>query len=148
MALEESEGEGGLRSLRGDFFGDVVDDFFQAFLDLRAHGNDLQFWKAGLEGFEVLCGFRQVHFVGNNACRLGSESGIVEAEFLAQRLVVVDRVSPFAARHIENKKEGFAANNVPQELVAQTAIFMSAFDQAWDVCHRDTPVFGKINDPH
>ncbi len=135
-----------LLTLRRDFFCDILDHFIQAFLDLGADGNDLEFWETGLEGLEIVFGLRQVHFISNDARRLGCERGIVEAKFLAERLVIVDRVPALAARHVENEEEGFATNDMSQELVTQTAVFMRAFDQTRDVRHGGAAVFRKVND--
>ena len=130
----------------GDFFCDILDHFIQAFLDLGADGNDLEFWEAGLEGFEVLFGLMKVHFISNDARRLGCECGIVEAQFLAERLIVVNWIPAFAASHVEDKEEGFAANDVAQELVTEAAIFVGTLDQTGDVRHGGATVFRKVND--
>lgn len=125
-----------------------MDDLVEAFFDLRRDRNDLELWKASLKDLHVFFRLRQVHFIGNNARRLGCERGVVETEFLAERLVVVNRVPTLATCHVEDEEERFATNDMTQKLVPKTAILVSAFDQTGDISHGHAPVFGELDDAY
>lgn len=120
-------------------------DTFHSLSKFGAGLDDFEFWKTSGEGLKIFSGSWHIHFVGDDARWFGDQRGIVEPQFLAEALVIIDRMTPFTARHVDDIEKCLTANDMSQKFMAKAAIFMRAFDQAGNVCHRGAAEIRQIN---
>ena len=158
MHLRQALGHGGLdvrsgslRALIGRAFDrgpELIAEFLDTFLRVAGDRNH-HVLHAFLEFLQLRGGFREVHLVGYDDARLGREDRRVEAQFALEDAVVVPRLAVFAAGHVDDEDQERAAFDVAEELVAEAAVLVRAFDEARDVGHHDAvEAVGVVDHAH
>ena len=123
-------------------------DIVDALTEFGADWDDMELGKADFEGIQIFGSRSHIHLVRDDARGLCHQSRVIESQFLAEILIVINGVPLLAPRHIQDIEKRFTANDMPQEFVAKTTVFMGALDQARDVGHGGAVVFRQINHSH
>ena len=158
MNLREAFGHGGfdvrcgsLRALVDRAFDrgpELVAEFPDAFLRIAGDRDDLVL-HALLEFLQLRGGGREVHLVGHDQARLGGEDRRVETQLALKDAMVVPRLAVLAAGHVDDEDEERAALDVAEELVAEAAVLMRAFDEPRDIGHHDAvEAVGVVDHAH
>ena len=88
----------------------------------------------------------EIHLVGDDLPREAREFLVVFLDLAAEDFEIRERVAAFAAGHVQHEEQHAAAGDVAQELMAEAAVFMRAFDQAGNVGDGAAAEAGKLDD--
>src|SRR5262245_1589827 len=70
---------------------------------------------------------------------------IISSDFAAKYFIIVGRVSAIDSRSVQNEDQEFSAFDVAQEFKAESAVFVSPFDDSWNVGDVDAFVVFQLN---
>ena len=101
----------------------------------RGNGDDVHFRETHAEVNQIFFRSFQVHFVGDDEPGLFGQVFAVQFNFRAEILKVFNGVAAFAAGHVQNEDEHFAARDVAQEFMSQAPVVVCAFNDAGNVRH-------------
>ena len=107
--------------------------FGKAFGFGGGNGNDFHVGETLPQRDKIFFGPRQVHFVGDDAPRPLGKSRIEEVDLAPKILKIFNRMAALAAGDIKDKEEQTATGNVPEKVVPEPDVAMSAFNQTRDV---------------
>ena len=92
--------------------------------------------KSLAHGLQIFAAVRQINFVRHDAPGSFRKSRIIQVDLAPQTLQILDRVTSFASRDVEDEKQKPAARDVPKKIVTETDVPMRSFDQAGNIRDR------------
>ena len=99
------------------------------------------------EGFQIFHGLGLIHLIGDHHPRTLKQIFIVVFELIQKLAIVFPGFASFAACHVEQDHDQFAAADMPQKRMTQTFILVRSRDQSRYVADSNPVVIHRVTAP-